>query len=150
MCIRDRLLELEDLLPKLGRELSKGQRQRVQIAAGFISKPSLFLFDEPFDGLDVMRTSHLMEILKKHMPSTAYIISSHRMDIIERMCDQIIVLCDGKSVVSGSLDVVCKELSSMNSDGVSESGEINQSFTLTDAMNHHLHQYNQKLSLIHI
>ena len=145
------LLELDVLLPRFGRELSKGQRQRVQIAAGFISQPTLFLFDEPFDGLDVLRTAHLMKMLKEYMPSTACMISSHRMDVIERMCDKVVVLQEGGIAAAGSVKEVCHALIKQRG-AKKESGEKGGSkkgsaekedrqkevVTLTDAMNIHL------------
>lgn len=105
------MFEIAPFMKKLGRELSKGQRRRVQIVAGFICQPRLFLFDEPFDGLDITQTNNLVEILQEESKNMSLIISSHRMEIVERLADQVIVLNHGHLVTAGSIAEVSAELS---------------------------------------
>ena len=104
------LLNLAPLLSKLGRELSKGQRRRVQTTIGFLTEPKLFLFDEPFDGLDVQRTSELADIIMARRHRTAFVISSHRMEVMERMADQLLVLKQGSVASAGPIEKVCRDL----------------------------------------
>lgn len=103
-------LAISPLLSKLGRELSKGQRRRVQIAAGLLIQPRFFLFDEPFDGLDVLQSSQLTSIIQSEAKNRAMLVSTHRMDIVERICDSVVVLDNGKVSATGSVDSVCQQL----------------------------------------
>ena len=103
-------LEITPLLNKLGRELSKGQRRRVQAAVGFFTHPKLFLFDEPFDGLDIGQSTQLANIMQNESRNMAMIISSHRMEVVERLADLIVVLRDGKIFTMGTVGQVCQDL----------------------------------------
>jgi ABC-2 type transport system ATP-binding protein len=104
------ILEISPLLRKRGRFLSKGERRRVQTAIGFLLKPRLFLFDEPFDGLDVQKTHQLVELIMVSHATTSFIISSHRMDVVERLSDNLIVLGNGVCLASGETQDVAKTL----------------------------------------
>jgi ABC-2 type transport system ATP-binding protein len=123
-------LSISELLHKKGKELSKGQRRRVQTALGFMGDPDLFLFDEPFDGLDVQRTNDLMEIVDEERTHRTFLISSHRMDVMERLSDLVIVLQHGRIACTGTVPQVCTFLAG------SQVGD--NSLDLTDAMRRHL------------
>lgn len=103
-------LDIAPLLGKLGRELSKGQRRRVQTVVGFLSRPKLFLFDEPFDGLDIAQSNQLSSVILEESRSMAMVISSHRMEVVERLADLVVVLQDGRVAACGTLDEVCSML----------------------------------------
>jgi ABC-2 type transport system ATP-binding protein len=103
-------LEIAPLLPKLGRELSKGQRRRVQTVVGLLSAPRLFLVDEPFCGLDVQKTNDLANFIFEMSQDMSFILASHRMDVIERLADCVLVLKHGSLVTCGSVKEVALDL----------------------------------------
>ena len=103
-------LNIAPLFGKLGRELSKGQRRRVQAAVGFLTSPRLFLFDEPFDGLDIAQSTQLANTMHEASRSMGMVLSSHRMDVVERLADLVIVLQAGKVLTVGGVEQVCRML----------------------------------------
>lgn len=103
-------LDIAPLLGKQGRELSKGQRRRVQSCVGFLAEPSLFLFDEPFDGLDIAQSNALSSIILEEGKRMSVLISSHRMEVVERIADTVIVLEGGRVLAAGSVEEVCASL----------------------------------------
>jgi len=104
-------LDIDLLLDRLGRELSKGERRRVQTFIGFLCNPKLFLLDEPFDGLDVQRTDQLANIISRQAIERCFLISSHRLDVVENLSDLVIVLKAGKFIASGKPGDVAQKLS---------------------------------------
>ena len=83
-------LEVAPLITRLGRELSKGQRRRVQIAVALLARPKLVLLDEPFDGLDAQQSAHLEGVIRDF--PAAFLISSHRLEVLQRLANGIIAL----------------------------------------------------------
>jgi ABC-2 type transport system ATP-binding protein len=85
-------------------ELSKGMTQKVQFIATIAHDPKIYIFDEPFTGLDPINSELLKEIIIELRESGKTIIfSTHRMEQIEQLCDEICLINKGKAVLNGEL-----------------------------------------------
>jgi ABC-2 type transport system ATP-binding protein len=84
--------------------LSHGNQQRVQLAAALVHDPELLVLDEPFAGLDPGAVDALSEILRTQVGAgTAVMFSSHQLELVERICDRIVVLDRGRVLGAGTL-----------------------------------------------
>ncbi len=91
-------------------ELSKGNQQKIQLIAALIHRPQLLILDEPFSGLDPVNQILLKDILMEvRQQNTAIIFSTHQMEQVEKMCDNICLINKGKIVLGGSLRDVKKK-----------------------------------------
>ena len=98
------LFELAAEKKKLISEYSKGMRKRVAMAASLIHKPELFLMDEPFEGVDAVGARLMKEILVDQVRNGATIfLTSHVLEVVERLCDHAAIINDGKIVAVGSM-----------------------------------------------
>lgn len=93
----------ERLKDKL-EELSLGNQQRVQIAAAVMFQPDGLVLDEPFSGLDPDAVEEMFQILNTFTArGVPVLFSSHQLDLVERLCDHIVILRKGDMVASGSV-----------------------------------------------
>jgi ABC-2 type transport system ATP-binding protein len=84
--------------------LSKGMAQRIQIAAALIHDPPFLILDEPFSGLDPASSRFLQEIvLEEKRRGRTILLSTHQMDTVERLCDNLLMLHRGNAVLSGTV-----------------------------------------------
>ena len=99
------LFELADQRRKLIAEYSKGMRKRVAMAASLIHRPELFLMDEPFAGVDAVGARLMKDILLDQVRQGATIfLTSHVLEVVERLCTHMGVIDHGRLVAQGSLD----------------------------------------------
>ena len=102
------LLDRFGLGERLGdklESLSLGNQQRVQIAAAVIGKPELLVLDEPFSGLDPVAVDSMVDLLREYTTrGVPVLFSSHQLDLVERLCDQLVVLSSGRVVARGTVD----------------------------------------------
>jgi ABC-2 type transport system ATP-binding protein len=97
--------ELADAKGKLIGEYSKGMRKRVAMAAALIHRPKLFLMDEPFEGVDAVGARLMKDLLLDLVRGGATIfLTSHVLEVVERLCDRIAIIHEGKLVAEGTLD----------------------------------------------
>ncbi|RMI09263.1 ABC transporter ATP-binding protein [Cellulomonas triticagri] len=105
-----------DLLEKLGLgerldspvdDLSLGNQQRAQIAAALVHDPEVLILDEPFSGLDPMAVDVVLGVLSEHAAKGAPVLfSSHQLDVVERLCDDVVVIAGGKIRASGEKEAL--------------------------------------------
>jgi ABC-2 type transport system ATP-binding protein len=107
---RERASELMDLFElgasrrKLINEYSKGMRKRVAMAAALIHRPQLYLMDEPFEGVDAVGARLMKDILLEQVRHGATIfLTSHVLEVVERLCDRVAIINEGRVVRDGSM-----------------------------------------------
>src|SRR5579885_254756 len=106
---RERAKELMDLFEldaprKLINEYSKGMRKRVAMAAALIHRPELYLMDEPFEGVDAVGARLMKDILLEQVRHGATIfLTSHVLEVVERLCDSVAIINEGRVVLEGSM-----------------------------------------------
>jgi ABC-2 type transport system ATP-binding protein len=97
-------LNIAEAIPKKTEDLSKGMQQKIQFIASVLHDPELIIMDEPFTGLDPVNAALLMETLADlRREGRAVLFSTHRMDQVEKMCDNIALIHRGHLVLSGSM-----------------------------------------------
>jgi ABC-2 type transport system ATP-binding protein len=90
---------------KMIGEYSKGMRKRVAMAASLIHHPELFLMDEPFEGVDAVGARLMKDILIDQVKRGATIfLTSHVLEVVERLCDHVAIINNGKIVTNGTLE----------------------------------------------
>ena len=103
-------LQITEALPKKTEELSKGMQQKIQFITALLHDPELIIMDEPFSGLDPVNGALLQDtLLELRAAGKAILFSTHRMDQVEKMCDEISLIHRGKVVLEGSMREVKSE-----------------------------------------
>jgi len=117
--------EMQDWWNKKIEELSKGMQQKVQFIVTVVHSPKLIILDEPFTGLDPVNTELIRnEIMKLSDNGTTIIFSTHRMEQVEEICEDIVLVNDGKVILDGKVAKI-KEDFKENKYKVEFAGEIN-------------------------
>ena len=96
-------LEVEEYATRKLETLSKGNQQKVQLAATLVTDPEIVILDEPFSGLDPVNSQILQEVVKELIASGKIVIfSSHQMSYVEEFCEDIVVINHGNVVLNAS------------------------------------------------
>ncbi|MDJ0497740.1 MAG: ATP-binding cassette domain-containing protein [Acidimicrobiia bacterium] len=95
-------LGLRDRADSRLEELSHGNQQRIQLAAALLHNPELLVLDEPFSGLDPIGVQDMIEILVERAEAGAAVVfSSHQLDLVEDLCEDVVIIASGKVVLAG-------------------------------------------------
>jgi ABC-2 type transport system ATP-binding protein len=104
------LLELFDLAAAGGTlvvDYSAGMTKKIALACALIHAPRLLVLDEPFESVDPVSAANIRDILDGYVRSGGtVIVSSHVMDLVERMCDHVAVIASGRVLAAGTIDEV--------------------------------------------
>lgn len=125
-------LEVEEYENRKLETLSKGNQQKVQLAATLVCDPEMIILDEPFSGLDPVNSQILKEVVGELIDEDRLVIfSSHQMSYVEQFCDSIAIIDKGEVVLQGDLREIKKE--------------YGQSRLILSAENHTLPELSDKL-----
>ena len=85
-------------------DLSHGNQQRVQLAAALVHDPELLVLDEPFSGLDPLGVEAMSQVLRdRAADGTTVVFSSHQLDLVEELCDDVVIIAGGRDRLAGTL-----------------------------------------------
>jgi len=111
-------LELQGKESSLPSELSRGMKQKLSIACGFLHDPRLILLDEPLTGLDPLGIRRMKQSLRiRAEAGAAILLSSHLLPLVEELCHRILVIARGKRVAFGSIEEIRSRLSEAPGEG---------------------------------
>lgn len=101
---------IQDWWKKKVEELSKGMAQKLQFITTVVHKPSLMILDEPFSGFDPVNADIIRkEILRLKDEGASIILSTHNMESVEELCDEIALINKSKLVITGEVDAIRRE-----------------------------------------
>jgi len=99
--------ELSDWADKRLNDLSKGMQQKVQFITAVIHRPPLVILDEPFSGLDPVNAATVKDVmLEMRNQGSTIVLSTHRMEQVEMMCDSICLINHGRNILDGELRAI--------------------------------------------
>lgn len=97
-------LDLADRGDSFLQDLSGGNQQRVQLAVSLVHDPDLLVLDEPFAGLDPLAAETMRTIIGERAEAGASVLfSSHQLDLVEGLCEQVVIIADGRRLAGGAI-----------------------------------------------
>ncbi|WP_456271930.1 ABC transporter ATP-binding protein [Bacillus sp. AK031] len=107
--------KVPEYVNKKVEELSKGNQQKIQFIASIIHKPKLLILDEPFSGLDPVNVELLKDAVEEiKEKGTTIVFSSHRMEHVEELCENLCIMHRGSPVVHGGLKEIKRSFGKKN------------------------------------
>ncbi|HWH25132.1 MAG TPA: ABC transporter ATP-binding protein [Pseudolysinimonas sp.] len=101
------LLDLESVAGRVVADYSAGMTKKIALAAALVHSPRVLVLDEPFESVDPVSAANIRDILDGFVKGGGtVVVSSHSMDLVQRMCDHIAVIGGGRVLASGSMDEV--------------------------------------------
>jgi ABC-2 type transport system ATP-binding protein len=96
-------------------QLSKGNQQKIQLIAAIIHNPSLLILDEPFTGFDPINQQEVKDLILSFVSEgKTIILSTHQMELAEKLCEDILLIDNGRAVTSGKLTDIKKNFGGNN------------------------------------
>ncbi|WP_176387063.1 ABC transporter ATP-binding protein [Leucobacter sp. 7(1)] len=103
---------LESALGRLVSDYSAGMQKKIALACAMIHAPEVLVLDEPFETIDPVSAANVTEILEKYVAGGGSVVmSSHSLDLIQRVCDHVSIIVDGSVIAQGTVDAVRDGLS---------------------------------------
>jgi ABC-2 type transport system ATP-binding protein len=103
-------MDLQEHRKKKVQELSKGMQQKAQLIAALLHEPDLLVIDEPFSGLDPVNTRLIKDMIKEQAAAgRTVIMSTHQMYQVEALCDRIVLIDHGRSVLYGPVSQIKRD-----------------------------------------
>jgi ABC-2 type transport system ATP-binding protein len=102
--------QLEGRFESRLKELSKGTQQKIQFISAVLHQPEMVVLDEPFSGLDPPSQDLFRDLIKElSQEGMTVLLSSHQMNLVDRLCDRVFLIDNGRRVLYGSLDEIKRE-----------------------------------------
>jgi len=103
-------IRLEEWAARKVRDLSQGMQQRLQFVASLVHDPEVLFLDEPFQGLDPINVERVKDFIAElHREGKTIVLSTHQMNMVEALCDRILLINRGRAVLYGHLAEIKRE-----------------------------------------
>jgi len=103
-------MQLEEWATRKVKDLSQGMQQRLQLVASLVHDPEVLFLDEPFQGLDPVNVERVKGFVADlHQEGKTIVLSSHQMNLVEALCDRILLIDRGRAVLYGPLAEIKRE-----------------------------------------
>jgi len=100
-------LGLDGSLERPVRDYSAGMVKKIALAAALVHSPAVLVLDEPFESVDPVSTAQSVDLLRRYAAAGGTVVlSSHNMDLVERVCDAVAVIVGGRILADGTIDEV--------------------------------------------